>query len=72
MQLLLAGAAVLAAPVVDTGVGIVPIATNEFDAFVKMEMDRGHVPGMAISIIDGNSNWSKVRVLGDFQTSSKV
>lgn len=65
MQLLLAGAAVLAAPVVETGVGTVPIVTTEFDAFVKMEMDRGHVPGMAISIIDGDANWSKVRVLSD-------
>lgn len=62
MQAVLVGAALAApaTPVVEVGVGTVPIITAEFEQFVQAQMDSGHVPGMAISIIDGNNSWSKV------------
>ncbi|KAJ3498950.1 hypothetical protein NLG97_g712 [Lecanicillium saksenae] len=58
MQIVLAAAA-LAAPVVEMGAGSVPIVTGDFEEFVRAQMGNGHVPGMAISIIDGNNTWSK-------------
>ncbi len=62
MQVVLAGAgaAALAAPLVETGAGSVAIVTNDFQDFVRLQMSTGHVPGMAMSIIDGNNTWSKV------------
>ncbi|XWW92420.1 hypothetical protein V2A60_000343 [Cordyceps javanica] len=52
-------AGALAAPVVEIGAGSVPIVTAEFEEFVRAQMSSGNVPGMAISIIDGNNTWSK-------------
>lgn len=60
MQVVLAAAAALAAPLVEIGEGSVPIVTKGFEDFVRLQMSTGHVPGMAISIIDGNKTWSKV------------
>lgn len=60
MQVVLAAAAALAAPLVEIGAGGVPIVTNDLEDFVRLQMSAGHVPGMAISIIDGNNTWSKV------------
>ncbi|OAA82292.1 Beta-lactamase/transpeptidase-like protein [Akanthomyces lecanii RCEF 1005] len=59
MQVVLAAAAALAAPLVEIGEGSVPIVTKGFEDFVRLQMSTGHVPGMAISIIDGNNTWSK-------------
>jgi hypothetical protein len=59
MQVVLAAAA-LAAPVVEMGAGSVSIVTPDFEGFVRAQMSSGHVPGMAMSIIDGNNTWSKV------------
>lgn len=58
MQLVLAATAP-AAPVVETGWGSNSIITTEFEEFVRAQMSSGHVPGMAISIIDGNNTWAK-------------
>lgn len=63
MQVVLAGAA-LAAPVVEIGTGTVPIVTAQFEQFVLAQIAKGNVPGMAISIIDGNNTWAKVSAGG--------
>lgn len=35
--------------------------TTDFDAFTSNLLDRWHVPGLAIAIIDKNDTYSKVR-----------
>lgn len=58
-QAVLASAAAAPAPVVIAN-GHVEMVTPEFEQFVQAQMDKHHVPGAAISILDGENNWAKV------------
>ena len=58
-QAVLASAAAAPAPVVIAN-GHVEMVTPEFEQFVQAHMDTHHVPGAAISIIDGENNWARV------------
>lgn len=39
----------------------VPVADAAFERFVEDKMARWHVPGLAMSILDGDRTWTRVR-----------
>lgn len=36
---------------------------DKFGEFVQAALDRWHVPGMAVSVVDGDDTWAEVRSL---------
>ncbi|KAF7561463.1 hypothetical protein G7046_g2680 [Stylonectria norvegica] len=37
----------------------IPIANVDFERYIQDKMDRWHVPGLAIALLDGNKTWAK-------------
>lgn len=54
-------AAAPASAPIEVANGHVEMVTPAFEQFVQEQMDKWHVPGAAISIIDGDNTWAKVR-----------
>ena len=47
----------------DAETGRLSWTTNGLEDFVETMMKKWHVPGLALSIIDGNDTWSKVFIV---------
>ena len=38
-----------------------PLKERFFEALVQRTLDRWHVPGMAVAMVDGDHTWAEVR-----------
>lgn len=44
----------------DYGNDNIPIANEAFERYIRDRMDRWHVPGLAIALLEGNKTWTRV------------
>lgn len=45
----------------DYGCDQVSVADDALETYIEHLMEKWHVPGLAIAIVDGNKTWAKVR-----------